>query len=213
MIAIIDYGVGNLRSVQKGFERNGHRAIITRDWHQIESAAGVVLPGVGAFAACMNGLRDCGLVETVYRVVKLQIPLLGICVGMQILFTESLEFGRVKGLDILPGTIVGFAPSSSRRYKVPHMGWNSLTIKNAAPHLEGVTTGSNVYFVHSYYPVPEDTSIVATTTEYGSVFASSIWSNNVFATQFHPEKSQTVGLRILHNFARIVHKGPPKSSS
>ena len=206
MIAIIDYGMGNLRSVQKGFEKMGHVAVVTRDAAQIEAAGGVVLPGVGAFGACMDGLNECGLVDTVHRVVERGTPFLGICVGMQILFSESVEFGRVRGLDILKGKIVRFDPTTLAGQKIPHMGWNQLTIKHRPPHLNGVAEGASVYFVHSYYPVPDDPAIIATTTEYGQPFASSVWSGNVFATQFHPEKSQAVGLRILANFGQLVRK-------
>ena len=205
MIAIIDYGMGNLRSVQKGFEKMGYAAEITRDPHRIEAAPGVVLPGVGAFAACMNGLTECGLVDTVYRVVAQGTPLLGICVGMQILFSESVEFGRVQGLDILKGRILRFDPTKIDGGKIPHMGWNQLHIKQRAPHLDGIPDGVSVYFVHSYYPAPDDPDIIATMTDYGETeFASSVWRQNIFATQFHPEKSQTAGLRILANFGRLV---------
>ncbi len=212
MIAIIDYGMGNLRSVQKGFEKMGHVADVTRDTQKIEAAAGVVLPGVGAFGACMNGLAECGLVETVHRVVERGTPFLGICVGMQILFSESIEFGRVQGLDILKGTVRRFDLATLHGNKIPHMGWNQLHMEHhplehqeqRPPHLDGIEEGACVYFVHSYYPVPDDAAIIATTTEYGTTFASSVWSGNVFATQFHPEKSQTVGLRILANFGNLV---------
>lgn len=205
MIAIIDYGMGNLRSVQKGFEKMGYAAEITRDRRRIEAAPGVVLPGVGAFGACMNGLTECGLVDTVYRVVAHGTPLLGICVGMQILFSESVEFGRVRGLDILKGRIVRFVPDKIDGGKIPHMGWNQLHLKRRAPHLAGIPDGAAVYFVHSYYPVPDDAEIIATTTDYGATeFASSVWQQNIFATQFHPEKSQSIGLRILANFGQLV---------
>lgn len=205
MIAIIDYGMGNLRSVQKGFEKMGFAAEITRDAPRIEAAPGVVLPGVGAFGACMNGLTECGLVDTVHRVVAQGTPLLGICVGMQILFSESVEFGRVRGLDILKGQIVRFDPSKIDDGKIPHMGWNQLHIRRRAPHLDGIVDDASVYFVHSFYPVPDDAEIVATTTDYGGTeFASSVWQRNIFATQFHPEKSQALGLRILANFGKLV---------
>src|SRR5262245_7759554 len=163
MIAIIDYGMGNLRSVQKGFEKMGYIAEITRDPQRIEAAPGVVLPGVGAFGACMNELAECGLVDTVYRVAAQGTPLLGICVGMQILFSESVEFGRVRGLGILKGQIVRFDPTQIDGGKIPHMGWNQLHIKHRVPHLDGIPNGVSVYFVHSYYPVPDDPHIIATT--------------------------------------------------
>ena len=208
MIAIIDYGMGNLRSVQKGCEKMGYAAEITREAQRIEAAAGVILPGVGAFGACMNGLAECRLIDTVHRVADSGTPLLGICVGMQILFSESVEFGRVRGLDILKGTVERFDPAlltgGDGPHKIPHMGWNQLHIKRAAPHLTDVPEGAAVYFVHSYYPLPADPGIVATTTEYGIPFASSVWAGNIFATQFHPEKSQAIGLQILANFGKVV---------
>ena len=208
MIAIIDYGMGNLRSVQKGCEKMGYAAEITREAGRIEAAAGVILPGVGAFGACMNGLAECGLIDTVHRVADSGTPLLGICVGMQILFSESAEFGRVRGLDILKGTVERFDSAlligGDAPRKIPHMGWNQLHIKRAAPHLADVPEGAAVYFVHSYYPLPADPDIVATTTEYGIPFASSVWADNIFATQFHPEKSQAIGLQILANFGKVV---------
>src|SRR3990172_7641832 len=204
MIAVIDYGVGNLRSVQKGFEKAGFSAEVTRDPARILGASGVVLPGVGAFGACMDGLGECGLLETVHRVVEAGAPFLGICVGMQILFSESVEFGLVRGLGILKGRVVRFEREAVRGGKIPHMGWNQIRIRKPTPHLEGVADGSYVYFVHSYYPVPEDPEIVATTTAYGLEFASSVAWRNVFACQFHPEKSQAVGIKILANFARLA---------
>lgn len=213
MIAIIDYGMGNLRSVQKGFKKMGHAATVTRDAVQIKEAGGVVLPGVGAFGACMDGLAECGLVDTVHRVVEQGTPFLGICVGMQILFSESIEFGRVRGLDILKGRIVRFDPTTLAGQKIPHMGWNQLNITHRPPHLNGVAEDASVYFVHSYYPVPDDPVIIATTTEYGRTFASSVWSGNIFATQFHPEKSQAIGLQILANFGQLVREHRPGSLS
>ena len=203
-IAVIDYEMGNLRSVQKALEHVGADAVVTRDPDVIMSASAAVLPGVGAFGACMENLRRHGLVEPVKTFAASGRPFLGICVGMQILFDESEEFGPVQGLGILPGKIVRFAPDPEGKRKVPQMGWNALTIAKRAPHLAGLQDGAQVYFVHSYYPVPSDPGIVATTTEYGVTFASSIWADNVFATQFHPEKSQAVGLRILANFATLA---------
>jgi imidazole glycerol-phosphate synthase subunit HisH len=144
-------------------------------------------------------------VDTVYRVVEQGTPLLGICVGMQILFSESIEFGRVTGLDILKGKIIRFAPTAIDGGKIPHMGWNQLHIKRRSPHLDGIPDGAAVYFVHSYYPVVDDPEIAATTTNYGGTeFVSSVWWRNIFATQFHPEKSQAVGLHILANFGKLV---------
>ena len=202
MIAIIDYGMGNLRSVQKGLERVGFQAVVTRDLQRIDSARGVVLPGVGAFHACMENLKQFGLLETVQEWVRKKRPFLGICLGFQLLFSESEEFGIQKGLDLLPGKVVGFRPGEDQ--KVPHMGWNRIDKKKESPFLEGIPDGEYVYFVHSFYVVPDQDSLVATTTPYGDNFASSIATERLFACQFHPEKSQQVGLRILANFARLA---------
>ena len=202
MIAIIDYGMGNLRSVQKGFERVGFQAEVTREVSKIASARGIVLPGVGAFQACMENLRRFELIETIQRVVREQKPFLGICLGFQLLFAESEEFGLQKGLDLFPGRVVGFHAGNG--LKVPHMGWNRIEIKQNTPFLDGLSSGDYVYFVHSFFVVPEDSSMVATTTDYGSPFVSSIATERLFACQFHPEKSQELGLRILANFGRFV---------
>jgi len=202
MIAIVDYGMGNLRSVQKGFERVGFQAEVTREVSKIASARGLVLPGVGAFQACMENLRRFELIETIQRVVRDQKPFLGICLGFQLLFAESEEFGLQKGLDLFPGRVVGFHAGNG--LKVPHMGWNRIEIKQNTPFLDGLSSGDYVYFVHSFYVVPEDSSVVATTTDYGSPFVSSIATERLFACQFHPEKSQELGLRILANFGRFV---------
>jgi len=201
-IAIIDYGMGNLRSVQKGLERVGAAAEVTRDAARIEAAAGVVLPGVGAFGACMDNLRAYGLVEPVRRVISRGTPFLGICLGMQLLFEESEEFGPVRGLGIFPGRVVRFADRPG--LQVPHMGWNQIRKRQDLPHLRGIADGTFVYFVHSYYVVPADPSLAATSTEYGIEFTSAIARDNVFATQYHPEKSQAVGLKILENFGHIA---------
>jgi glutamine amidotransferase len=202
MIAIIDYGMGNLRSVQKAFERCGFAAVVTRDIGQIHSAHGVVLPGVGAFSACMENLEKFGLIEPICDVVKRQKPFLGICLGFQLLFSESEEFGKQKGLDLFRGKVVGF--QSSENLKVPHMGWNRVAKKKDSPFLEGIASGDYVYFVHSFYVVPEDASVIGTTTDYGGSFVSSIATDRLFGCQFHPEKSQELGLRILANFGRFV---------
>ncbi len=204
MIAVIDYEMGNLRSVQKALERVGASAVVTRDPDEIMGASAAVLPGVGAFGTCMDNLRRHGLIEPVKIFVASGRPFLGICLGMQLLFEESEEFGPVAGLGILPGKVVRFAPDPERRRKVPQMGWNALRIARPAPHLAHVPDGSQVYFVHSYYPVPAERDVVATTTDYGGEFASAVWRDNVFACQFHPEKSQAVGLQILANFANLA---------
>lgn len=202
MIAIVDYGMGNLRSVQKAFERVGSVAEVVREPQRVADARAVVLPGVGAFSACMENLRRFGLVDVIRETVKRNKPFLGICLGFQLLFSESEEFGSQSGLDLFAGKVVGFRPENS--LKVPHMGWNRLAKKKESPFLEGIRDGDYVYFVHSYYVVPENFSIVATMTDYGNSFVSSIATDRLFACQFHPEKSQEVGLKILANFARFV---------
>ena len=199
MIAIIDYGMGNLRSVQKGFERVGREAVVTNDAKTILSAGKVVLPGVGAFPDCMRNLEQNGLIDVVHQTIKSGKPFLGICLGLQLLFTESEEFGVSKGLDIIKGRVEKFKIRDST-LKVPHMGWNSISIKRRAPALQDVPDNSHVYFVHSFHVVPEDKKVIATTTPYGIEFVSSIWKDNIFAVQFHPEKSQTLGLSILKRF-------------
>ena len=202
MIAIIDYGMGNLRSVQKGFERVGFQADVTRDVGKITSAPGVVLPGVGAFQACMENLDRFGLIQPIQDIVRQKKPFLGICLGFQLLFSESEEFGRQKGLDLFPGKVVGFQPSNG--LKVPHMGWNGIEKKKESPFLEGIASGDYVYFVHSFHVVPDEPSVIATTTDYAGSFVSSIATERLFACQFHPEKSQEIGLRILANFGNFV---------
>lgn len=204
--AIIDYGMGNLRSVQKGFERVGVDAVVTRDPGRIRAAAGVVLPGVGAFGACMDNLREYGLIDVVHDVIDNGKPFLGICLGMQLLFDESEEFGPVQGLGILPGRCVRFRPPAQSDLRVPHMGWNQIAQRQRIPHLEGIDDRAFVYFVHSFYVVPSDPSVIATSTDYGGEFVSSVAKDNIFACQFHPEKSQSIGLRILANFGKLVER-------
>lgn len=198
MIAIIDYGMGNLRSVSKAFEAVGHRAAVTRDAAAIRNASHVVLPGVGAFGDCMGNLERFGLVESIRSTIQSGKPFLGICLGLQLLFTESEEFGLHKGLDIVPGRVRKFTVDPG--LKVPHIGWNQVEMQRACPLFEGIADGSNWYFVHSYFVDPADRSVAATTTTYGLPFVSSIWRDNVVACQFHPEKSQSVGLRLIKNF-------------
>lgn len=204
-IAIIDYGMGNLRSVQKGFAQVGVTAEITRDVAVIGRARGVVLPGVGAFGACMENLRTYGLVDVVRQVIERGTPFLGICLGLQLLFDESEEFGPVQGLGVLRGRCVRFRDRDEPDFRVPHMGWNRIQKRQQPPALAGIDDGSFVYFVHSYYVEPRDPGLIATVTEYGGEFVSSIARDNLFACQFHPEKSQQIGLKILENFgARVV---------
>jgi glutamine amidotransferase len=198
MIAIIDYGMGNLRSVHKAFEAVGHQAVVTRDTGVIKSASHVVLPGVGAFGDCMANLEQYGLVDSVRTAVQSGKPFLGICLGLQLLFTESEEFGMHKGLDLIPGKVRRFAADPA--LKVPHMGWNQANVERACPVFAGIPNGANWYFVHSYFVDPVEKQIAATTTTYGISFVSSIWKDNVVACQFHPEKSQQVGLQLIRNF-------------
>ncbi len=198
MIAIIDYGMGNLRSVSKAFEAVGHQAVVTRDVAAIKDASHVVLPGVGAFGDCMTNLEQYDLIDSVRTAVQSGKPFLGICLGLQLLFTESEEFGTHKGLDIIPGRVRRF--SADPALKVPHMGWNQVDVRRNCPVFSGIPSGSNWYFVHSYFVDPVDKKIAATTTTYGISFVSSIWRDNVVACQFHPEKSQAVGLRLIKNF-------------
>lgn len=206
MIAIIDYGMGNLRSVQKGFEKVGCEAVVTDDPKIVLEAERIVLPGVGAFRDCMHNLEQGGFVEPILQVIAEGRPFLGICVGMQLLFTDSVEFGLYKGLSVIPGHVLKFPDQmmvAGEKLKVPQMGWNQLSFKQRPPAFKGIDDGSNVYFVHSYYVKPDDRAVVATTTDYGIEFCSSIWKDNIVATQFHPEKSQTTGLQILKNFAEL----------
>jgi glutamine amidotransferase len=203
MITIVDYGVGNLRSVQKALERVGATAVVSDDPDALEAAQGVVLPGVGAFGDGMANLRARGLVEPVLRQVERGKPLLGICLGMQLLFEESEEMGHHRGLGLLPGCVVRFPEGE---LKVPHVGWNQLRIRRG-PVLAGVADGAYAYFVHSYYPVPEDANDVQATTDYGFAFASVVGRGDIWGAQFHPEKSQEVGLHLLENFARRVGEG------
>jgi len=204
MIAIVDYEMGNLKSVHKAFESVGHRATVTRDPQAIADASHVVLPGVGAFGDCMRNLERHGLVEPVLGAIRAGKPFLGICLGFQLLFSESEEFGTHRGLGVIPGRVVRFASGGSPTpMKVPHMGWNSIAIGKRSPVLDGVPDAAFMYFVHSYYVVPDDQSVACTMTDYGRPFVSSVARDNIFACQFHPEKSQSEGLRIIRNFGAL----------
>lgn len=201
MIAIVDYGMGNLRSVQKGFERVGYPARITNDPAELAAAERVVLPGVGAFCDAMHELRERRLIDPIRAAIAEGKPFLGICLGLQLLFDTSYEDGEHPGLGVLPGKVVRF--DLPRPYKVPHIGWNSLDLVRPAPIFAGLKSGVQVYFVHSYYAVPRDNAVVAATASYPEPFAAAVWKDNVFAVQFHPEKSQADGLAILRSFARL----------
>lgn len=200
-ILIVDYGMANLRSVQKAFEKVGAGAIISDDPNAIAEADKLVLPGVGAFRDAIARLRDAGFVEPLKDHVKSGKPFLGICLGLELLFTTSYEDGVHQGLDLFPGEIVRFENMGG--LKVPHMGWNELDIRKPAPILRGLPEKPAVYFVHSYYVKPKDRSLIAAETDYPMPFTSAIWHENVMATQFHPEKSQKVGLAMLSNFVEF----------
>jgi glutamine amidotransferase len=240
MIAVIDYGMGNLRSVQKALERVGGDARLVRTAQELSGAEKIVFPGVAAFGDAMEQLRSQKLVEPIIAAVRAGTPYLGFCLGLQLLFEEGTEDGNYKGLGILGGKVVkfdfgsgcaagvppaSFAVSSSvpteqqqiqqqqdadkmsasriQRLRIPHMGWNQVHWTRDCPMLRGIEQGAYAYFAHSYYPVPSDPSITVTTTDYGYNFTSSVWKDNIFATQFHPEKSQAVGLKLLENFVKL----------
>lgn len=200
MIAIVDYGMGNLRSVEKGFKKVGIDATVTSSPQDVDNARAVVLPGVGAFRDCIRNLTDLSLTDAIAKSIQKGKPYLGICLGLQVLFSESEEFGRCKGLDIFRGKVVRF----QIREKVPHMGWNNVKIVKKPPILSAIPDDAYFYFVHSYYVVPDDRDVIAATTDYGVSFTSMIWKDNVFATQFHPEKSQNLGLKVLAGFGEFV---------
>lgn len=199
-IAIIDYGMGNLRSVQKGLEHVGFPAFITSRAEEILAAPGVVLPGVGAFADAMKNLRELGLVDVIHRVVQAGTPFLGICLGLQLMFSSSEEDGWHQGLDIFPGKVLRLPGG----LKVPHMGWNQVRIRGESPLWHGIPDGTSFYFVHSYYVQAGDPRVVTGVTEYGIPFTSVAGRGNVFGVQFHPEKSSSLGLQVLKNFGGLV---------
>jgi len=203
MIAIVDYGMGNLRSVEKGFLKVGADVKVTSDPKEVDNAHAIVLPGVGAFRDCMRNLEEMSLRESIIRAIEKGKPYLGICLGLQILFTVSEEFGMSKGLNIFNGRVVRFPENN---LKVPHMGWNTVKIHKRPPILSSIDDESFFYFVHSFYVVSDDKDFIATTTDYGVTFTSMIWRENIFATQFHPEKSQHLGLRILKGFKEFARK-------
>jgi glutamine amidotransferase len=202
-IKIIDYGMANLRSVQKAFAEIGETAEIVSTPQQIAQADRLVLPGVGAFCDAIGTLREKNLADPIIEHIKKDKPLLGICLGLQLLFDVGYEDGEHRGLGVLAGKCVRFDVDETLHLKVPHMGWNQLHMRGESPLLAGLPAGAGVYFVHGYHVVPDDESVIATTTDYGRPFVSSIRRGNLMATQFHPEKSQKVGLRILANFAKV----------
>jgi glutamine amidotransferase len=209
MIAIVDYGRGNLWSVQNGFAQVGARVQVSDDPEAIVRADAVVFPGVGAFRDCMHSLTERGLDQALREVIQAGRPVLAICVGMQVLFSESEEFGPSPGLAILEGQVRRFPEpcgAHTTRLKVPHMGWNQLHLLRPCPLLRGMPDGVFTYFVHSYYAVPSCAEVVVASTDYGVEFASVLWRDNLYATQFHPEKSQAWGLHILHNFATLSQR-------
>ena len=208
MIAVIDYGMGNLRSVQKALEFVGAKVIVTHDPDLILNADSVVLPGVGAFKDCMANLEELKLIDPIRKFIDGGKPFLGICLGLQVLFEESAEYGPVAGLGILPGKVIKFSGGSSETknghpIKIPHMAWNKVEIKKKDPLFDKVDAAPYFYFVHSYYVVPKDQNMVATVTNYGVEFVSGIQYKNIYAFQFHPEKSQTMGLSLLERFSNI----------
>lgn len=211
MIAIVDYGMGNLRSVEKALAHLGHAAQVTSDPDEVAAAERVILPGVGAFGAAMQHLTAAkdgrpALLEAVLEAARSGRPFLGICLGMQLLFTESEELGRHRGLDLIPGRVSQFdfaGRPDEAALKIPHMGWNRLSLRPDAPLFHGLDDGAMVYFVHSYYCLPDHPGVVSATADHGGPFCAALWQHNLFATQFHPEKSGAAGLRMLDNFAHF----------
>jgi len=211
MIAVVDYGMGNLRSVQKALESVGLDASLTSDSAFVKSADAVVLPGVGAFRDCMDNLRRLELEDSVKSFIKAGKPFLGICLGLQVLLSTSEEFGLTEGLGLMGGRVVEFEKgmkddATGEILRVPHMGWNQIQIREHSPLFKGIKENEFFYFVHSYYVKPEDADLVSSVTDYGIEFVSSVWKDNVVATQFHPEKSQKAGLKVLENFGKWIKK-------
>jgi glutamine amidotransferase len=202
MIAIIDYGMGNIHSVKKALEAQGAKVVVTSNLTEIKKSAKLVLPGVGAFGDAMAELRKRNLVEAISEHIHDKKIFLGICLGMHLLFESSEESPDVAGMGILKGRVEKF--KSVEHLKIPHMGWNQIKIrKTNCPLFKDLKEASEVYFCHSYFPKPEDKEVIAASTEYGEDFTSIVWKDNIFATQFHPEKSQAIGLKILENFVNL----------
>ena len=199
-MAVVNYGVGNLRSIRKGLEKSGAQVKVTHNPNDLRSADAIVLPGVGAFAPAVKNMAP--IADVVAEAMNDGTPILGVCLGLQLIFTRSSEGGSIKGLDFISGEVVKLPKS----VKTPQMGWNTIDFAKSHPLLDGVKDHSYVYFVHSYYPQPTDPDVIVTTTEYGVSFASMVAKKNLFATQFHPEKSSKTGLMMLKNFVRIVKR-------
>jgi glutamine amidotransferase len=208
MIAIVDYGMGNLRSVHKALEQVELEAHVTSDSQEIKNASKIILPGVGAFKDCMRNLEELNLLEPIIRSIEKGKPFLGICLGLQLLFEESDEFGPHRGMGVLPGRVQRFPdairdPEAGEPLPIPHMGWNTVEIKKETLLFAGIGSGSYFYFVHSYYAIPEDPKDIAAVTPYGVEFACAVQRGNIYAVQFHPEKSQANGLQLLRNFGGL----------
>ena len=199
MITVVDYKLNNLRSIENTLRRLGHDVQVTSDPEVVRAATKLILPGVGAFRDAMENLKNLGLVEPFVTRVRAGVPTLGICLGMHLIFSESEEFGLNRGLDVIPGRVRRIPDTVI----VPHMGWNELTLRKQNPLLAGIEPGSFVYFVHSYYVEPQSTDVTLATTDHGLEFAAIVHKDNLWATQFHPEKSQKVGERLLDNFGRL----------
>ncbi|SNZ08519.1 glutamine amidotransferase [Persephonella hydrogeniphila] len=205
MITVVDYGMGNLRSVAKALEKVGLQVKVSSNPEDIKNAKAIVVPGVGAFGDAMHNLERLGLLKPVLDSIKEGKPYLGICLGLQILFEYGYEFGEHKGLGVLKGKVIRF--ENKEGYKVPHMGWNQAWIKQEEGLFSGVKNGEYFYFVHSFYAVPSDSSDIASITDYSVDFCSAVQKENIWAVQFHPEKSQKAGLKILENFKSFVENG------
>ena len=204
MIVIIDYGMGNLRSVQKAFEKFCSNVVVSASINDILKADKIVLPGVGAFKTAMNELKKRGLIDPIKESIEKGRPFLGICLGLQLLFSESEEGGKIKGLDVIKGKVKRFKREDG--LKIPHMGWNRIEAKSKngrAKIFDGVEDGSYMYFVHSYYVAPKDKDVILCETDYGRNFVSGVHKDNVYGFQFHPEKSQSAGLKIVENFVNL----------
>ena len=201
MIVVIDYGMGNLRSVVKAFEKYSDDVVVSSNPEDIKKADALVLPGDGAYAMAMDNLKKSGFIDPLKSYIDEGRPFLGICLGFQLLFTESDEFGGSKGLDIIPGKVKRF---NTKGFKVPHMGWNKVNLKGESKYLSGVDANSYFYFIHSYYPIVDDKSWIVGTSVYDKEFTCMVGKGNVLATQFHPEKSHEVGLKIVENFVSLI---------